>query len=129
MIASARIERAELPVQRNRILYFSIASSAAGGAAGNFGKRRADGGIAVAAILHQERQQPGHALIIGGVYDGSPIAPRRNQPRISKQGEIGRERVGQHAELARDLARRQAAMPGPDQQPEDGKSALMRQGR
>jgi hypothetical protein len=114
---SAMIERALLPVQRNRTLKTgSIIGWAARGEIGD--ERRAYVGATATAVLKQEQSdftEPGE---IGTVDDRAAVPLPDDQTRAGENGEMRRHGVLRYRHKACHFARRNAFWLPLDQQPE-----------
>jgi len=98
---------------------------AAGGAAGDGGKRRADFRAALAAVFHQVDQKLAHTFVAGGVNDRATVTAAGHKARVGQYGQLGRQGIGCDLERPGDLAGRDACGPGLDEQPKDGEAAIL----
>src|ERR1700738_4090255 len=95
-MASARIERALLPVQRNRTLNLCTSMNfllwrAAWIEIG--GERRAELGPAAAAVLEQEQSDLAEAVEVRAVDDGAALPFAVDQPGAREDRQMRRHRV------------------------------------
>src|SRR4051794_3747707 len=101
---SARMLRAEFPVQRKRTLKtrlmsdFPVSASAAGGTHG-LQQRLADLRLAAATVLDEKHQQLTRAFRVGRVENRSPLALRRHQAGAAENAQMRGKRAGGNIEL------------------------------
>jgi hypothetical protein len=128
-IASARIERALLPVQRKRTL--KMGSDIGGylwqetSTIGQNGFTRLHG--AVAAILDEKRRETPKHGEIRAINDGTAVPLRAGQPRPRQAGKMGRRSIMRDTELPCDLARGKPLRLMFDQEPEHIETGFLSQ--
>lgn len=85
--------------------------------------------MALAAILHQEADEPGQGRINGAVDDEPPLAPGPDQPGVFEMGQVeGEPRGARAAHSLPDGPGGHALRPGLHQEPHDTQPRLLGKG-
>src|SRR5688572_10164236 len=125
------MERAELPVQRKSTLRAELIAGRR-----SWAPRRTRGaprarsaGMATAAVLGQEADDPRHVLEIGAVNDEAPVLPRARQAGPGEMRQVERQRGGRQFELLADGPGRAPFGSSRDEQAENLEPRLVGEGR